>query len=974
MKQISESTKLETRPCTILLSFVHSRSMAVSMYKMAAILITITLLLSGMPMIAGAVSANGEQVDILKALGIIDGTEMNLSSGIKRYEMAGFIVRLLGGEGIGAGTGMIVFNDVSPEDSYYEIVTDAYIMGLISGDENGNFNAMQIVKASEAVKMLVSALNYNSMAEQYGGYPNGYFEAARRIGILKGQSIAADAELTVEGAVRMLFSTLSTPDITVGISGDYLTLNIDEKVTFLRKRFEVSRNTGIVTGTSATKLIEGIKNFNDKIEIDGTTYRLKEGNEQELDYLLGQRVYYYLQNKDDDIRIIAVDAIESSNVILKINSDKIRKGNTVREFFYFDHKDNIKRINIAQKAIVFYNGQIAFNLEDSDFSPENGDVTFIDNDTNSEADYIIINDYKTYVVDIVSNNYITSKYDSWKLNLEDEEKYVLIQDDVEIANISIKEWDVLNVKEAKNGRFSVIELTGIEIGGIITEIFTEDDKTYVVINGEQYQVSESYLDASGETGLAVHFNAIPLKMGMNGNYIIDGLNKLVAVKNSGNSGKKYGYLVAINDRSKGFSDGTRLKIYEELGVMSIKKVSENVRINDKVRRSYDDVVQAFGGTVTSQFIMYELNSKGEVTKIETAVNLSSNPNGLSGYDKEHFSLDASTYWDKVSTSRPNWTTNKSAGIDQGSFEASNIRLANSAEWLRVSPTGRTPLFYIPADRNNDADYMFFWAYTNFYMFSTDTDIEIYDTVKYNEDEPFKKISAMVIYDRGIAKQPYSVEPRGNAANVVSNYRHSIIAERVNMAIDGQGNIVWKLTGIIFDPSQSYPETFTGYFADTVYNHEDNKERYGTKGKTIQDIKKGDLLWIAYKNPLSPNLEINQFRIVATSERYKDPNPDNYRIYSEGTQDTKLITPAVSSIVGEIVYAGVEDIVIRTKDNNGADAFYWCFKDLDNKSGYFVYNTATDRITQMLPENIQIGSQALIHTQYGGGIRTVIVVE
>jgi hypothetical protein len=207
--------------------------------------------------------------------------------------------------------------------------------------------------------------------------------------------------------------------------------------------------------------------------------------------------------------------------------------------------------------------------------------------------------------------------------------------------------------------------------------------------------------------------------------------------------------------------------------MSIRSTAKNVKVNGEYAKSFNAFEEAFGGEISPQLILYRLNSKDEVSEIEKAIDLSNNPDGKSGYSKESFSLDAKLIWNKSGGSRPQWQTNTNVSGNVA-FDASNVRVSQNSDWIRVSPKGDTPLFYVPYDKADDSGYMFFWAYKDFYMFNRDTDIEIFDTIKYNENEPFKKLSAMVLYDRGIVKSPYDSGLEGNSGNTVNQYRHNII--------------------------------------------------------------------------------------------------------------------------------------------------------------------------------------------------------
>ena len=79
-------------------------------------------------------------------------------------------------------------------DSYYNAVNNAYMNGWIS--EAASFLPENPIKKEEAVKIIVNALNYKGMANQDGGYPQGYIITAGKIGLLKRINMSDSQTLT----------------------------------------------------------------------------------------------------------------------------------------------------------------------------------------------------------------------------------------------------------------------------------------------------------------------------------------------------------------------------------------------------------------------------------------------------------------------------------------------------------------------------------------------------------------------------------------------------------------------------------------------------------------------------------------------------------------------------------------------------------------------------------------------------------
>ena len=78
-----------------------------------------------------------------------------------------------------------VFNDVTADYWGAGSIYALYSLGIVNGDENGNFNPELNISLQEAVKIMVSSLGYTAVANQNGGYPSGYMREASRLKLLK---------------------------------------------------------------------------------------------------------------------------------------------------------------------------------------------------------------------------------------------------------------------------------------------------------------------------------------------------------------------------------------------------------------------------------------------------------------------------------------------------------------------------------------------------------------------------------------------------------------------------------------------------------------------------------------------------------------------------------------------------------------------------------------------------------------------
>ena len=128
-------------------------------------------------------------LDILSDLSIFLGKEDGTFGGaeeINRKEMAILASRIQTGEKFGTSYGENVtpFADVVSD---FEAILYASNMGIVIGDENGNFNPDAKVMYQDVLTMIVRTLGYKGAAMD-AGYPSTYILKAKELGITNGVS------------------------------------------------------------------------------------------------------------------------------------------------------------------------------------------------------------------------------------------------------------------------------------------------------------------------------------------------------------------------------------------------------------------------------------------------------------------------------------------------------------------------------------------------------------------------------------------------------------------------------------------------------------------------------------------------------------------------------------------------------------------------------------------------------------------
>ena len=132
----------------------------------------------------------GEAVSALYDCGIMEGDSagnFNPNSTLTRAEAATVICRIMGGteeaEGMTAD-----FQDVPANHWAAPYIGFAQQRGVILGYGNGRFGPGDTLSYEQFIKMLVCAYGLEAPAESAGGWPEGYLDAAARVGFTSGMS------------------------------------------------------------------------------------------------------------------------------------------------------------------------------------------------------------------------------------------------------------------------------------------------------------------------------------------------------------------------------------------------------------------------------------------------------------------------------------------------------------------------------------------------------------------------------------------------------------------------------------------------------------------------------------------------------------------------------------------------------------------------------------------------------------------
>ncbi len=474
----------------------------------------------------------------------------------------------------------------------------------------------------EALTMLVRALNYETLAQQSGGYPAGYIAVASSLGLMNGVSAGLGEPLKDHDAVQLLYNSLDCDyakmiGYTASEGASYSNAS---KVTLLYEYRRIYKIEGIVEATEYAELRRQTRTLSGEVMIDGYIY----GADGDLSRYIGMNVEAYVKEQKSDNDVI-YSIFPFDNEELVIGSDDILEvSDDFRKITYYDEASREKKASLSNIAKIIYNGQVLAEYTAAGFMPANGMLRLIENGGNSGYDVVFITDYKTVVVDNISklNQTVKNKY-SYDISAEtidlsddnEEDMIKITYGETTLTPDDITKDDVLLVAQSQLDDRRVIDIlvSREKIYGAISEINT-DNEIVITVNGKEYELSPAYKDALS----ANDAYAEKLKLGNTYTFLLD-VNGEIAFAKEGEDFAEYAIVMGKAEES-GLKKSYSLKLYTPTGEIKILNIADKLELDGvrskKASEAYGVIETGMDGVVN--VIAYRVNSDGEINFIDTA--------------------------------------------------------------------------------------------------------------------------------------------------------------------------------------------------------------------------------------------------------------------------------------------------------------------------------------------------------------------
>lgn len=534
--------------------------------------------------------------------GVVDRTPGSVSSEVVEYEGS---IRLMIGLGILSRiNGKLAGDKAFTVDDFKKAVE---LLNVYMTKVNPSVEYGEIVTGNDLLNFLTEGLGY-------GGETPSQLVLRCKSEITKGINFDMNAELTRDTASQMIRAAMGVETIKVHYGIDNLFSTGGETIF---EKMDIKGVTGWVNANFETNIFGGDTVRNSKyIEINNAEVLIEDTEYAEY---VGRYVDAYIMEDDnDDILISMTDNSNGEKLCFNITPSEIEKvASSAIE--YNDEKNKIRKVDVEPSARIIKNGEYVgtFSSKPVDLS-KCKQVVLYDIDDDGVYDYVTVVDTVSYLVNKVEgdvifvNDYLTaldySETENLSVYIYGTKKSISdIKADNVISVASNSKGDVKIYVANKNdeGNINSLNDDGFVIEGDDTLYEFATDFSDTVTVGEYYQV---FFDYQGKVAFA----------------------KKTVSGGPTATGRLYAFLIGAKS---GIGLGGEDEGYFKIGTVGQQEITwETLTVEGKITfengadgsttRKKAGEIAALAELQTPQLIVYETNSRGQLSKIITAQDIS----------------------------------------------------------------------------------------------------------------------------------------------------------------------------------------------------------------------------------------------------------------------------------------------------------------------------------------------------------------
>lgn len=520
--------------------------------------------------------------------------------------------------------------DVAEGNAYARYIYACTENGLMQGVGENKFAPDMFVTGDQLNAVILRLLGYRDFAAAFMEYPEGYWEAAKIIGIDKYLK-QTNEYIKRADIATFVYKALEMPVAEMDyIANDTLKISESGDTTLSKKYMGVEKISGRVTGNHISSMPAGSRVPAGYVEIDGQL--LLTGNTG-VEWELGRYVTAYAHIDGDtwgDVIGYILPPKYNKQIYAALR-DVVKERSNSRQLSVL-YKDKIKTYKLADDVVVLLNGEALSDYSQDLFNFDLGEIYLVDTNNQGSYDLLIIESPKSLIFNKYSevSNTIYSKYDEEKIEMPIEAQ-IDVYIDGETAQLSqLEEWMSIFVFNTADQEYYKICASSKTVTGSCSSL-TEDT---ITISQDQYNISSVFEHYTSKTG--------GVKIGREYVFIVDCYGEVAAIVDTEDASEKYAFITNayINDDD----EAAYIKIYTQDNQKKTYKLKDKVKLGTRTKSIAIEAKDILNGNygitydgfhVKKQLIKYTVNTEGEINYISVAED---NTN-IQDYDNHYFTLD-----------------------------------------------------------------------------------------------------------------------------------------------------------------------------------------------------------------------------------------------------------------------------------------------------------------------------------------------
>lgn len=518
---------------------------------------------------------------LLRAIGMIDG-DYAVSDGndeITRADFAVLAVKLMNMEGQYSSEDKTYYTDVPLDFWGLNEINFLVELGVLTVPQDKLFRPDEPILYAEALKVMLSILDYDQYAQANGGYPAGYYAAAMRAHLTDGISVK-DA-ITYRDTVVLAYNTLNAPvmTVTVDFEGDKFTEHGYD--TLLEKHFDIIPVKSKVTAAEGM-IVGDVRALAGELALDKVVYN--NGGVDALAFL-GQEITAFVKVDPNAVRntVICIEGSAKNNMVeltLK-NFVDFDENSFILTYLKDESSSRTSKINISKGAVVLKNYDNVSNDINGAFSftTELGKVKAVDFNDDNVFDYVFIEIYENIVAGFIDSTQriVCDKFNTATkadLSKYDEENVRILRKSSPVDFTAIKEGNVVSVVRSKD--YITLHIGTDSLSGEIMQIVSSPKVKYLIGSAEEnaawyVPTKECIANLAGLTGI----------IGKSGTFYLDFYQNLAHCVFGDSDDYQLAVVIGIKPETGVFENNLKIALYTQNGTYEEALIKDKVIIDGK---------------------------------------------------------------------------------------------------------------------------------------------------------------------------------------------------------------------------------------------------------------------------------------------------------------------------------------------------------------------------------------------------------